>query len=91
MLISMAAPPLSDHRVPSWRLLGSPPLVFPRPQGPGVRARDFVALDEMHVYYAGDFCSSRAPGFEAAALSGIDVAVHMNKVLTSEDGVKQDC
>ena len=31
---------------------------------------DFVADDGQRLYYAGDFCSSRAPGFEAAALSG---------------------
>jgi hypothetical protein len=44
-------------------------------------SRDFVAVDARRIYYAGDFCSTRAPGFEAAALSGRDVAQHMLSVL----------
>ena len=39
--------------------------------------KDFVADDELGLYYAGDFCSHRNPGFEAAALSGLDVAKHI--------------
>ena len=42
---------------------------------------DYVALDSCRIAYAGDFCSRRAPGFEAAALSGLDAATHMAKVL----------
>lgn len=41
------------------------------------RRDDYLADDEMGLYYAGDFCSSRCPGFEAAALSAIDVAEHI--------------
>jgi predicted NAD/FAD-dependent oxidoreductase len=45
-------------------------------------ADDFVALDAgTRVYYAGDFCSRRTPGFEAAALSALDVARHMRTAL----------
>ncbi|GAX09530.1 uncharacterized protein FisN_16Lh223 [Fistulifera solaris] len=39
--------------------------------------RDFVADDDLRLYYAGDFCSNRCPGFEAAALSGFHVAAHI--------------
>ena len=55
-----------------------PPLL---PTGGARGDVDFVALDERRIYYAGDFCSRRAPGFEAAALSGVDVAAHMQRVL----------
>ena len=37
-------------------------------------ATDCLADDQLRLYYAGDFCSGRNPGFEAAALSGIHVA-----------------
>ena len=40
---------------------------------------DFLADDSLRVYYAGDFTSRRAPGFEAACLSGIDAAEHIRK------------
>ena len=40
-------------------------------------AADFVAADEQRLYYCGDFCSGRAPGFEAAALSALDAAAHI--------------
>jgi predicted NAD/FAD-dependent oxidoreductase len=43
----------------------------------GQDMKDFVAYDEVGLYYAGDFCSNRNPGFEAAALSGLDVAKHI--------------
>ena len=43
---------------------------------------DFVALDaDTRVFYAGDFCSRRPPGFEAAALSGLGVAAHIRRAL----------
>ena len=59
-----------------------PPLVYPRPtELPAARPRDFAAVDELRVYYAGDYCSSRNPGFEAAALSGRDAARHIRSVL----------
>lgn len=38
---------------------------------------DFIADDTHHLYYAGDFCSCRNPGFEASALSGVSVARHI--------------
>ena len=58
-----------------------PPLMRPRP--PGDEA-DFVAADEQRLYYAGDFCSRRAPGFEAAALSAADAAAHVVRELGSD-------
>ena len=39
--------------------------------------QDFIADDAMRLYYAGNFCSRRNPGLEAAALSGVDVAAHI--------------
>ena len=42
---------------------------------------DFVAVDERRIFYAGDFCSRRPPGFEASALSGVDVAAHIRQLL----------
>jgi hypothetical protein len=66
-----------------------PSLVYPRPDNDNndnnddatatVPAKDFLADDAQGLYYAGDFCSQRNPGFEAAALSGLDVAEHMMK------------
>jgi predicted NAD/FAD-dependent oxidoreductase len=41
------------------------------------KTTDFVADDDLFLYYAGDFCSHRNPGFESAALSGLDVAKHI--------------
>lgn len=49
-------------------------LVYPRPE---TDLKDFVACDEERLFYAGDFCSHRCPGFEAAALSGFDLAQHI--------------
>lgn len=43
--------------------------------------RDFVADDALGLYSAGDFCSRRNPGFEAAALSGAAVADHIVSVV----------
>ena len=40
---------------------------------------DFVADDQLRLYYAGDFCSNNNPGFESAALSGVHVAQHLGK------------
>ncbi|KAG7351830.1 NADP-binding Rossmann-like domain containing protein [Nitzschia inconspicua] len=39
--------------------------------------QDFVMDDTLGLYYAGDFCSHRNPGFEAAALSGLNVAKYI--------------
>jgi len=39
--------------------------------------RNFVADDAAGLYYGGDFCSHLNPGFEAAALSGLDLARHI--------------
>jgi predicted NAD/FAD-dependent oxidoreductase len=50
-------------------------LVYPRPSEH--KEPDFIADDELRLYYAGDFCSHRNPGFEAAAISGLDVAKHI--------------
>mmetsp|Transcript_46404 Transcript_46404/g.112497 ORF Transcript_46404/g.112497 Transcript_46404/m.112497 type:complete len:119 (-) Transcript_46404:203-559(-) len=59
-------------------------MVFPRPTTTTSSIHcselDFVADDALGLYYAGDFCSHRNPGFEAAALSGLEVARHMWKV-----------
>jgi predicted NAD/FAD-dependent oxidoreductase len=51
-------------------------LVYPRDEEDSAH-RDFVANDSEKLYYAGDFCSLRCPGFEAAALSGFDLAQHI--------------
>jgi hypothetical protein len=57
------------------------PLVYDRPAAAagcaGDGDQDFIADDAMRLYYAGDFCSRRNPGLEAAALSGVDVADHI--------------
>lgn len=42
-----------------------------------IRTNDFVADDALGLYYAGDFCSHRNPGLEAAALSGLNLAKHI--------------
>ena len=39
--------------------------------------RPSYASTTQRLYYAGDFCSRRAPGFEAAALSAADAAAHV--------------
>ena len=43
--------------------------------------KDYLFDDELGLYYCGDFCSKRAAGIQAAALSGIDVANHVLKTL----------
>jgi predicted NAD/FAD-dependent oxidoreductase len=62
-----------------------PPLVYDRPARSGsssaVEDVDYLADDALRLYYAGDFTSRRAPGFEAAALAGLDVAQHMTATL----------
>jgi hypothetical protein len=62
---------------------GLPELVYDRPAAAPANdsAQDFVADDALGLYYAGDFCSRRNPGFEAAALSGADVADHIVRVV----------
>ena len=42
---------------------------------------DFLSDDELGLYYAGDFCSKKTPGIQAACLSGIDVATHVFNAL----------
>ena len=53
----------------------SPALVYQRPVADS--PRDFVADDALGLYYAGDFCSHRNPGFEAAVLSSAAAADHI--------------
>ncbi len=48
-------------------------LVYSSPHSP----QNFVADDTIGLYYGGDFCSNLNPGFEAAALSGLDLAKHI--------------
>ena len=58
----------------------TPDLVYQRPQATVTGERlqpDFLFDDLLGLYYAGDFTSHRSPGFEAACLSGIDVAEHI--------------
>lgn len=57
----------------------TPPLVFsrPPPAAGAEDAADFLADDALGLYYAGDFTSRRAPGFEAAALAGHAAAEHI--------------
>jgi hypothetical protein len=50
----------------------------------GIREKDlknFLHDDDLGLFYAGDFCSHRAAGVEAAYLSGIDVANHVFNLL----------
>jgi len=62
----------------------SVPDLSPRPDalsGPG-RGQDFLADDDLGLYYAGDFVSTtRAPGVEAAVLSAEDCARHVAATL----------
>jgi hypothetical protein len=62
---------------------GLPELVYDRPAAAPANdsTQDFVADDALGLYYAGDFCSRRNPGFEAAALSGAAVADHIVRVV----------
>jgi len=65
-------------------------VVYPRIQGQASGDQkkeediDFIHDDALQLYYAGDFCSSRCPGFEASALSGLDVAKYMVETLTKD-------
>lgn len=61
----------------------TPPLVYARPMsGAGAeQSTDFLADDGLGLYWAGDFTSRRAPGFEAAALSGMAAAEHIARML----------
>jgi hypothetical protein len=43
--------------------------------------RDYLYDDSLGLFYAGDFCSRRSAGVEAACLSGIDVANHVHDYL----------
>jgi len=49
--------------------------------------KDFVVHDEQLLYYAGDYCSSRQPGPEAAVLSGVAAA---RDLITRIDGYYDD-
>jgi predicted NAD/FAD-dependent oxidoreductase len=74
----------------------TPSLVYARPEateadvigeeGGGVPAEDFIADDRLGLCYAGDFTSRRAPGFEAAALSGLAAAEHIASLIGSSSG-----
>ena len=74
---------------PVTRLMGvaydssTPDLVYakPSPELSGRTGPDFLCDDALGLYYAGDFCSGRAPGFEAAVLSALDAADHMGRAL----------
>ena len=44
-------------------------------------SRDYLHDDNLKLFYAGDFCSRRSAGVEAACLSGIDVANHVHELL----------
>ena len=59
-------------------------LVYSPPQS-ALRSQNFVADDTIGLYYGGDFCSYLNPGFEAAALSGLDLAEH---ILRMQDDVE---
>lgn len=63
--------------------MSTPPLVYerPDPMESGRSAEDYLADAPLGLYYAGDFCSGRAPGFEAAALSGNDAAECLQRTL----------
>lgn len=43
----------------------------------GKERKDYLYDDALGLYYAGDFCSYRIAGVEAAVLSGINVAEHI--------------
>ena len=43
--------------------------------------RDYLYDDSLGLFYAGDFCSRRTAGVEAASLSGMDVANHVHGFL----------
>jgi hypothetical protein len=66
-------------------LSSSSSLVYPRPET--IAVPDYVFDDELGLYYAGDFISYRNPGFEAAALSGLDVATHIIASYEGRDSV----
>jgi len=69
---------------------GVPPLMYERPPAAADASsdgdRDFIADDAAGLYYAGDYCSRRAPGFEAACLSGVAAAEHI-AALVGKDAV----
>lgn len=46
--------------------------------------KDFVADDELRCYYAGDYCSTRTPGIEAAVLSAHGAAQHIAAALSAK-------
>lgn len=45
------------------------------------KLKNFLHDDDLGLFYAGDFCSYRAAGVEAAYLSGVDVANHVFNLL----------
>ena len=73
----------------------TPPLVYDRPSATIATTvaededRDFIADDKLRIYYAGDYCSRRPPGFEAACLSGLDAAQHIASILGVQDSQAQ--
>jgi hypothetical protein len=48
------------------------------------RGADFLADDSQRIYYASDYVSTRSPGMEAAALSGLDTARYVVRTLLAE-------
>ena len=42
---------------------------------------DFLAEEALGIFYAGDYCSRRAPGFEAACLSGLEAGEYIAGLL----------
>ena len=59
------------------KVKGSVVYSTPPPLPSSLPSQNFVADDAMGLYYGGDFCSHLNPGFEAAALSGFDIAKHI--------------
>ena len=49
----------------------------------GADAADFVDGGEEGLFYAGDFCSPRSPGLEAAALSALHCAQRIAALVES--------
>ena len=62
-----------------------PPLVYERPaaemSADAQDEADFLAEEALGIFYAGDYCSRRAPGFEAACLSGLEAGEYIAGLL----------
>jgi hypothetical protein len=70
----------------------TPELVYDHPDKDGLSSTptgiDFHWDNTESLYYAGDYCSSHNPGFEAAALSGCEAAFHIVNRLRDEDDIR---